>query len=519
MPVYLRALVVILVLATVIFAFAKAPACALACAPADFERRRNLWFGITLAVFLAHNFYIYIFAAAALLLTALPKEQNRLAMYFSLLFAAPALPSELPGFGVINHFFVIDYPRLLSLTVLLPTALSLRKQAGSMPFGRLATDKLIAGYIALNFFLAASYSDNLTNTVRTGLFYVIIDIFLPYYVASRALKDLNDFRDALMAFVIGVMILSAVATFEYGKSWLLYENLEPVLGVKSTGFGSFLARGESLRANGSAGQPVVLGCIVIAALGFYLYLKKMILKPLTWRLGLLVLLAGLLAPVSRGPWIGAIAGLLVFVALGPAPMMGLAKLGLICAIVVPAVLVSPAGEKIIDLIPFVGTVEPQNAEYRQRFLEVGIEVMKQSPFFGNYYFGKLREFDELRPQGLLDTLNVFLTVALETGGVGLFFFAGVAVAAAVGIFIGMQRTIDRNDEGYLLGRALLSTMVAIIVIMNTISNILLIPTIYWLVCGIGAAYARLPAPASSSSKTPAVAGRAGFQRASMKSRS
>ena len=45
---HLRALSVILVLATLVYAFAKAPACATASTAADFDRRRNLWFGITL---------------------------------------------------------------------------------------------------------------------------------------------------------------------------------------------------------------------------------------------------------------------------------------------------------------------------------------------------------------------------------------------------------------------------------------------------------------------------------------
>ena len=72
MPEHLRALIVILVLASAVFAFAKAPACAVACTRVDFERRRNLWFGVTFAAFLAHNFWIFIAIAAVLLLFALP---------------------------------------------------------------------------------------------------------------------------------------------------------------------------------------------------------------------------------------------------------------------------------------------------------------------------------------------------------------------------------------------------------------------------------------------------------------
>ena len=242
MPEYLRALIVILVLATVIFAFAKAPACALASTTGDFERRRNLWFGITLAAFLAHNFWIFIIVTAALLLFALRREPNKLAMFFFLLFAVPTFPAEITGLGIAKQFFTIDYLRLLVLAVLLPAFLYLRKQPDVERFGRLIPDKLIAGYIVLQFLLMLNAS-TFTNALRSGVFYAFIDIFLPYYVASRSLKNLQGFRDALMGFVVAAMVLSAIGAFEYAKHWLLYKNLEDVLSVQQWGYGNYLERG------------------------------------------------------------------------------------------------------------------------------------------------------------------------------------------------------------------------------------------------------------------------------------
>ena len=78
MPEHIRALIVILLLATAVFAFAKLPATAVAMDPRDFARRRNLWFAITLIAFLAHNFWIYIVMSAALLLLARSSERNPL---------------------------------------------------------------------------------------------------------------------------------------------------------------------------------------------------------------------------------------------------------------------------------------------------------------------------------------------------------------------------------------------------------------------------------------------------------
>ena len=58
MPEHLRALIVILVLATTVFAFAHRPACTIT-KVGDYTRRRNLWFALTLAAFLAYNFWVY----------------------------------------------------------------------------------------------------------------------------------------------------------------------------------------------------------------------------------------------------------------------------------------------------------------------------------------------------------------------------------------------------------------------------------------------------------------------------
>src|SRR5260221_7802038 len=143
MPEHLRALVVILALAAAVFAFSKAPACALATAAGDFARRRNLWFAVTLTAFLAHNFWLYILLCGAMLLVAAGREPNKLALYFALLFAVPTFSEQISGLGVIDHFFAIHYLRLLALAVLLPAYLHLRKQANSERFGRSIPDKLL----------------------------------------------------------------------------------------------------------------------------------------------------------------------------------------------------------------------------------------------------------------------------------------------------------------------------------------------------------------------------------------
>src|SRR2546423_6219554 len=352
MPEHLRALIVILVLASAVLAFAKAPACAVACTRVDFERRRNLWFGVTFAAFPAHNFWIFIAIAAVLLLFALPREPNKLAMFFFLLFAVPLIPADIPGFGVINFLFTLDYARLLALAVLLPAFLTLSRRPEVEPFGRLLPDKLLAGYLVLLFVLQLQV-DTVTNALRHGVFYAFIDVFLPYYVASRCLNNVQAFRDACMAFVVAALVLSAIAFFEFAKHWLLYRPLGAALG-EVWDLGNYLERGQGrLRALGSTGQPIGLGYVIAVAGGLLLFLKRSVPNPLAWTLGLLRIVAGLRPSLSRGPWLGAAVMLFVFFATGPSSPRRLVRLWLVVAIGFCMLLAVPRGGTNLHHLPLV----------------------------------------------------------------------------------------------------------------------------------------------------------------------
>src|SRR5947207_2077355 len=101
MPEHLRALVVVLVLATIVFGFAHRPACAIA-GTRDFTRRRNLWYALTLVAFLSYSFWIYALIAIPLLLLAYNRETNIPALFFFVLFALPSDSVSIPGMGLIN---------------------------------------------------------------------------------------------------------------------------------------------------------------------------------------------------------------------------------------------------------------------------------------------------------------------------------------------------------------------------------------------------------------------------------
>jgi O-antigen ligase len=484
MPDHLRALVIILILAPLTFAVARTVTVPLI-ADADFVRRRNLWIALTLVAYLAHNFWICILLAGVLLWYATAREHNRIALYFFVLFALPALPDAIPGLGVINYFFSIDYLRLLSLAVLAPAALELHRDRDSLPVGRGACDKLLLAYVAYNLvliFLAGTF----TNFLRS-VFLNTIDILLPYYVASRALRRPEQFRDALASFVVGAGLLAGIGIFEAAKGWLIYAPLKESLDNHYPMMNG-LRRGETQRAMASTGQPIAFGYVMAVAIGLWLYLQQLT-KPRVRLLPLLLLIAALIATLSRGPWVGAAIVGVVFILAGPRALQRLLRLCLFGGVAVGLATLTPVGENLIDLLPFIGDSEGETVGYRQQLIEFFVPIILDNPFNGASDYLYSAALEGLRQgEGIIDVVNSFIGIGLHSGLVGLVLFTGFFVSVGRGVWRTLRREAGHDADTQRLGQALLAVLIGIMVIIGTVSSITVIPYIYWTIAGIGVAY-------------------------------
>ncbi|MBI5891289.1 MAG: O-antigen ligase family protein [Nitrosomonadales bacterium] len=488
MPEHLRSLVYILILASLFFAFSQRFACVIS-NKSDFARRRNLWFGLTLAAFLAHSFWIYVVVTIPLLLFSNRHEPNPPALFFSVLLVLPMAIVQIPGMGLINYIFDLSHARLLSLFILLPAFFSLLTRSDTARFGRSGSDKALAAYLLLMVVLFFREA-NLTSTMRQ-IFYIFIDVFLPYFVVSRSLRSMQDFRDALLSLVLAIMVLAPLAVFESYKSWLLYSSLTEVLGVEE-GMTKYLARDGLLRVIVTAGQPIVLGYLMAVGMGLYLFLQHSIKQNGVRRLGFALLTAGLIAPVSRGPWIGAAIMFIVFIATGPFALRRLASLALAAMIALPLVAMLPGGERVINLLPFIGTTEKGGIDYREQLITNSLIVIQRNPWFGSDDFLNTPEMEAMRQgEGIIDIVNHYIGITLKTGVVGLGLFVAFFGITLLGIYRAMRSIPDRTSEERLLGRVLLATLLAILTIIFTVSSIAYIPIVYWCVAGIGVAYAQM----------------------------
>lgn len=482
MPEHLRALVVILVLAGVVYTLARRPASEWAMADHDFARRRNLWFGVTLIAFLAHDFWVFMVLTAVLLLAARRKEANIVALFVWLMFAVPAFGASISGMGLVNQVLKLDYLRLLSLVLLLPAWFRLRKSSEwTLP------DLLVLGYVAIPLGLRLA-DDSLTNTVRYAI-YALLDVVLPYYVASRSLRDVRAFRELAMCFAVAAMVLSAVAVVETARAWLLYAALDRTLDVR-WGYGHYLSRSGTLRAQATTGQPIALGYVLAVAIGLYAYVAATVSDRTRRWLGHALLFAGLVASLSRGPWIGAAVALVGYRVAGPKLIGGAFKAVLWGAAIVGVVLLSPWGAQVLDYLPFVGTVDEFNVTYRRQLMDLSMGMIAQEPWFGVEHFYYRLADQDMVAGGMVDVVNTYIGVALANGVIALACFMGAFGVVMWRMYRHMRWFAAPGDERRALGCGLMAALLCTVVTIATTSSVTVIPVVYWVLVGAGAAYVR-----------------------------
>ncbi|OIQ99976.1 O-antigen ligase [mine drainage metagenome] len=400
-----------------------------------------------------------------------------------------------------SYFFNLTYARVLSLLIFIPAFFSLRKKNDTTSFGRTLPDKALIAYLLLTAILCFREGNitsgtgivnnqTLTNSLRE-IFYLFIDIFLPYFVISRSLKNFQSIRDAILSLAFAIMVLAPLALFESLKGWLLYSSLSRVFELGG-GMGGYQARDGVLRALVTAGHSIALGYLMVVGIGLYLFLQSSIQQKFIRRFGMALLVAGLIVPVARGPWIGSIVLLVVFILTGRNSLQRLMILAMMAIISVSLISIFPGGERVINLLPFIGSTNIDSINYRERLLTNSMIVIQHDPWFGSIDYLDAPEMQSMRQgEGIIDLVNTYIWVALDKGLVGLGLFVNFFALTLFGIFQAMRSIPDRDSEEYLLGRVLLATLLAILVIIYTVSSITVVPIVYWSFASLGVAYAQM----------------------------
>jgi O-antigen ligase len=483
-----RALIVLLLIGLAVHALAKDLQAQQM--PRAHALRRGLWLALTAGAFALGNFWMFVAIALPLLLWSRGREANAPALFLALLFVAPPVQQDVPGLGLVNFFFALSPPRLFTLVLLLPLFLRAVRQPrawhGTLP--RLA-DLLFFAYLGVQILLLARES-SVTSAMRT-VFYLFVDLVLPYFVFSRALDSLAKLRDAVAALVVAGLVLAAVGVFESSRGWLLYGPLTQSWGAADPLV--YVWRSGLLRAMGSTGHAIALGCVLAICLLLFLPLHARMRTGWQRHALLLLFVAGLFSALSRGPWLGAVAGLLLYLALGERPARNLLSFAASGLGGLAIVSMLPFGGFILGLIPFFGTVDAGNIDYRERLLRNAGELIWRHPLLGsNDYEERLAAMGMVQGQGIVDIVNSYVQVTLESGITGLVLYAGLLAVALFSAMSARRLALRlHQQEAAEFGRALAAAQLALIVIVGTVSSIGVIPWMVWCLAGLLVGYARV----------------------------
>jgi hypothetical protein len=398
-----------------------------------------VWLALTTAVFIAPSFWLFVLVATPVLIILGRRDSNPAAAFLFLLYLLPPVSVPIPIIGVSLDFYL-----LLTLCLLVPTAWRLWKdKKKSRESGLAALDILLLAYCVLSSFLflqpeiarGVLMEWTFTDCLRRVVSHLLI-IYVPYFVLSRTSRNRAVINDMIASFSIKCVLLAGVAIFESVRGWLLYSELPPRWGAAAVGY---LARGGQVRAMASTGHSLVLGYMVAVAFGFWLYLQQGVqYKALRIAITSL-LLFGLWAAFSRGPWMVAALIYISFAAIGPRAFTKVFKAVASLALLAVAILISPLGNRIISVIPyFGGTVDLGNVEYRERLFTRSWEIIMNHPWFGDQQ--ALLKMQDLRQgEGIIDLINGFINILLDNGFVGLSLFVSF-------IFIGLIKALRISAE-------------------------------------------------------------------------
>ena len=490
MPVLYKALVAVMIVTLLAFYVAK-PLMGRFMSESDFIVRRNVWLALTLSAFLIPNYCAYVLMAVLILAYGVRRDTNPAALYLFLLLAMVPSGLDLPTFGIVKQVLRLDHLRLLSLAVLLPIAVRLARSTESpdvlgpsMDRSRMQADLLILCYLGLQIVLLVRF-ESVTATLRR-IVLMGLDVWLPYYVLSRSCRTRDKTVETMAAFALAMFVLAPLAVLETMKGWLFYVGLQEHLGTQQ--IFNYLRRGDLLRATVTSGQPIVLGYAMAVAFGFWLYLQSSVTSR-AWRwLAMITLVAGVVVPSARGPWLGAATILIVFLALGPNRVSRISRAAVLLTVVTMGLLASPYGDKIIDRLPFIGTLDAGAVSYREQLAGTSWQIIQQNPWFGTPGF--IEQMESLRQgQGIIDLVNAYAGIGLAYGLVVLALFFGVFVFIALQCMRGVHSLRSSDPDLSLAGASLVACIAGALLMLATVNLYLSVGYLTWALAGLALGYA------------------------------
>jgi O-antigen ligase len=466
----LKALIIVAFLAAIVFRVAGSFA-PFFISTESFARRRNAWYLLTAAGFLAPNFWVFAIIAIPTMIIAGRKDANPSALYLLLLQVVPPVNVPVPMIGM-SSFFNVNNELLLCFCVMTPVAVRCfrSKQSDVGRLGRMDYCLLAYGVLTAILYIHAEspdggvYPGSPTESLRR-LFLFVFGTFVPYFAVSRSVRSRELLVDTMATYCLDCAILSLIAVFESAKGWLLFGELAIRWGDSIPLFTLYVTRGSSLRAMASTGHSMILGHTLVIGFGFWLYLMSRLKNARSRVGGVGVFWSGLMAAYTRGAWIGGVLVYFVYAALNPRSLSKVFKATALTIFIAVPIWLSPLGDRIVNVLPFLGgTVDTFNVTYRQRLFERSWQVIQESPLLGDQA-AMLKMQDLRQGEGIIDLVNTYMGILLENGFVGMTLFLFFILIALGKAWSASRRHMSLDPDLGLLGASLVSCIITTLIMI------------------------------------------------------
>jgi len=183
------------------------------------------------------------------------------------------------------------------------------------------------------------------------------------------------------------------------------------------------------------------------------------------------------------------------------------KIAVVPSLVALAIIVSPFGDKFIDLLPFVGSVGAETIAQRQALAETSWRLVQQNPWFGNPFV--LLEMEDLRTgDQIIDLVNGYAQVALFYGLVGLALFVGVFLGSLHRAYVTFRLARNVGDSAMVwLGASLIACLISSLFLLATSGQLYL----QWITAALLVAYAGMQVVERPEAETAVVTRTSGFR--------
>mgnify|MGYP000333150214 CR=1 FL=1 len=503
MPIEIRALIFIfLIVAIPMFIFMRF---------ADHFSLKNetkkwvlIWVVTTALAFLSHNFWLFLAFMSLILLTYTKNNPTlKVSLFFVLLPSIPSGHAIIPGFGIVNYFISINFQMFLSAILMLPLAISKSNSNRAIK----SSEFLIYCFFllsAVTHFQESSFirqgvlitrESSITEVLRYSVI-LTLQMLVPYLAISRTIRTSQQLQTVLFAMLFGIFLQASIAIAETLKYWRLYNSVGDTLGLIS-GSANYLQRENLLRASGAFEHPITLGAITTIGIGLLLHFsvrKKPRIKRYFWII-MAIIGAGLIATLSRGPWVGAAALVLTYLLLSNQSIKKISKLAVIGVFSLLVASMTPMGDRIVGLIPYINSDEASHSvstiTYRERLFEQSLKVIVQNPIFGSVNYLRTPEMEEMRQgEGIIDMVNEYLAIALEYGLFGLSIYLGIFMFIMIKIYKAISYLKRNNKEETLLsqGKVIFVIMCGFLVTAATTGISVMAQYFLWSLTGLAVAY-------------------------------